>query len=132
MLDHLKICRCGAPEGHYQCARCARTYCLACDHYAHAREIKTIVRYCQDWRCQRERRIEGGASLLRFVGHRDDCDWLQPMWHKGPCDCGLHDAMAELSAEELDALKTAGSRVVDGFRAWRHEENRRTADRGNS
>lgn len=28
------------------------------------------------------------ATVGQYVGHRNDCDNLQPMWHKGPCDCG--------------------------------------------
>lgn len=44
----------------YSCARCQRTYCMVCDHASDAERIKTIVRYCQDWRCQREKKIEEG------------------------------------------------------------------------
>lgn len=28
-------------------------------------------------------------DILAFVSHKNNCDYLQPMWHQGPCDCGL-------------------------------------------
>ena len=36
------------------------------------------------------------GALLRYVQHESDCDWLQPMWHKGPCDCGLKELIEQL------------------------------------
>lgn len=54
----------------YQCARCGRTFCFAelpdgkrCDKPSDVEMIKTAVRYCPDWRCQRERQIEEGQLL---------------------------------------------------------------------
>lgn len=38
------------------------------------------------------------AKLLEFVDHRDNCDFLQPMWHKGPCNCGLFALFESLDA----------------------------------
>lgn len=35
-------------------------------------------------------------KILSFVAHKYDCDITQPMWHKGPCDCGLYDLLDEL------------------------------------
>lgn len=29
-------------------------------------------------------------DVLAFVCHKSNCDYLQPMWHQGPCDCGLY------------------------------------------
>ncbi|HEY6925020.1 MAG TPA: hypothetical protein VI653_16215 [Steroidobacteraceae bacterium] len=54
--------------------------------------------------------------LLKFVDHHDNCDWLQPMWHKGPCDCGLHVAIAALSPEDLAALESERPHLVAGWR----------------
>jgi hypothetical protein len=42
--------------------------------------------------------------LLTFVRHNSNCDWLQPMWHKGPCDCGLFDLLDKLRAENGGTL----------------------------
>ena len=44
----------------YSCARCQQTYCMTCDRPSDVEMIKTIVRYCADWRCQREKKIEEG------------------------------------------------------------------------
>ena len=44
----------------YQCARCGKIHCLTCDQPSDVEQVKTIVRYCQDWRCQREEQIEAG------------------------------------------------------------------------
>lgn len=64
-FDHLKMCRCSpTPTAGYECARCDRIYCLTCDHASDVKTIKTIVRYCPDWRCQRERRIEEGELVV--------------------------------------------------------------------
>lgn len=35
-------------------------------------------------------------ALLPYLGHLGNCDFLQPMWHKGPCDCGWADLEAKL------------------------------------
>jgi len=29
------------------------------------------------------------TALMTYVQHKPRCDALQPMWHQGPCDCGL-------------------------------------------
>jgi hypothetical protein len=29
------------------------------------------------------------TALMEYVQHKPRCDALQPMWHKGPCSCGL-------------------------------------------
>lgn len=55
-------------------------------------------------------------SLLRFVDHHDNCDWLQPMWHKGPCDCGLHAVIAALTPDDLAALEAERPHLVSGWR----------------
>ena len=57
-FDHRRMCTCAEPGHGYHCARCHEVYCLACDQASDATHIKTIVRYCRNWRCQRERKIE--------------------------------------------------------------------------
>lgn len=57
----MKMCQCEPPaRGAYSCARCNRTCCMACDRPVDAAEVKTVVRYCPDWRCRREKSIESG------------------------------------------------------------------------
>lgn len=60
MNDHLKMCTDMTHQYGYHCARCLRTYCLECGRSSDTDEVKTIVRYCPDWRCQRENKIEAG------------------------------------------------------------------------
>lgn len=50
----------------------------------------------------------GVGALLRYVQHKANCDWLQPMWHKGPCDCGLTELIASLP-ESLRAVLVVAS-----------------------
>lgn len=35
-------------------------------------------------------------NILAFVQHKSDCDHMQPMWHQGPCDCGLYAMLTNL------------------------------------
>jgi hypothetical protein len=42
-------------------------------------------------------------KLLQYVQHSYRCAYLQPMWHQGPCDCGLHDLLAGLADLRLVA-----------------------------
>lgn len=35
-------------------------------------------------------------DILAFISHKFNCDILQPMWHKGPCDCGLYALLDKL------------------------------------
>lgn len=37
------------------------------------------------------------TDLIKFVDHTPKCDFIQPMWHKGPCDCGLHASLDAMS-----------------------------------
>lgn len=41
------------------------------------------------------------TRALRYSGHKYNCDYLQPMWHKGPCDCGWAELEVLLQAEQL-------------------------------
>ncbi len=38
------------------------------------------------------------ALALEYAGHRSTCDAIQPMWHKGPCDCGWEEAKKSIEA----------------------------------
>ena len=62
--ENLKMCVCDSSmRGCYECARCRQTFCMECDRPRAASrpvEVKTVVRYCPDERCQREKKIEGG------------------------------------------------------------------------
>ncbi len=54
-------------------------------------------------------------ALVAYIDHRDNCDFLQPMWHQGPCDCGLMETLEELSNQELNWLRSYKPRIVDQF-----------------
>lgn len=51
------------------------------------------------------------GGLLRYVQHKYDCDWLQPMWRKGPCDCGLKQLIQQLPEELLKLLVETNDHV---------------------
>lgn len=40
------------------------------------------------------------GALLEFVEHKYNCDFLQPMWNQGPCDCGLFALFEALDSRE--------------------------------
>lgn len=40
---------------------------MICNHSSDVEVIKTIVRYCPDWRCQREQEIEDGTFAAAAV-----------------------------------------------------------------
>ena len=63
-LEHLKLCTERAHKTAYRCTRCNEAYCTICDHATNVEMIKTIVRYCPVWRCQREKQIEEGQLLV--------------------------------------------------------------------
>lgn len=44
-------------------------------------------------------------ELLHFVAHHWKCDYLQPMWHQGPCDCGLYELMDTLPEDTLAKMR---------------------------
>lgn len=52
-------------------------------------------------------------GLLRYAQHKYDCDWLQPMWHKGPCDCGFKALILALPED----LRTQLAETNDHVRA---------------
>jgi hypothetical protein len=60
-------------------------------------------------------------KLLDFVSRHWKCDFLQPMWHQGPCDCGLHDLLDKLPPELLTELPD------DLVNAWKETRERKTA-----
>ena len=51
------------------------------------------------------------GALLNFVQHKYNCDWLQPMWHKGPCDCGLTALIQTLPEDLLKLLVETNDHV---------------------
>jgi hypothetical protein len=57
-IDHLKYCADPSHGDAYRCVRCNQPYCLFCDHATDKDSFKTVVRYCPDWRCKREQRLE--------------------------------------------------------------------------
>ncbi len=61
-MNHLKFCTNRSHVNGYSCARCRQTYCMTCDHASSVEMIKTVVRYCPDWRCQREKLLEDGLA----------------------------------------------------------------------
>lgn len=59
--ENLKMCVCdSSTRGCYECVRCRQTFCMECDRPRDASEVKTVVRYCPDELCQREKKIDGG------------------------------------------------------------------------
>ncbi len=58
--NFLAFCKNPEHRTAYSCARCNHVYCCACDHASKRDEVKTMVRWCQDYRCQREEKIERG------------------------------------------------------------------------
>ena len=71
-MSDYRLCTDWTHVSGWQCARCNRTYCSSCDRMADKQFIKTLVRWCQDWRCQREEKIERGedevTKLARALG----------------------------------------------------------------
>lgn len=97
-----KMCVDREHKTRYQCARCARTYCFACDRAADASEVITVVRFCPDWRCQREKNIEEGRLLI-VVAKSDLRDALKRLHHEAGRD--WLDGVKSDTA--LDALENA-------------------------
>ena len=50
------------------------------------------------------------TRLLKFVRHEPNCDFLAPMWNKGPCDCGLHALVEKLPDEVKLLLQQSNAR----------------------
>lgn len=42
-------------------------------------------------------------DILAFVFHKSNCEYLQPMWHQGPCNCGLYALLDKLRSTGLSA-----------------------------
>ena len=43
------------------------------------------------------------TDIFEFVSHKWNCDAIQPMWHKGPCDCGLYEMLDKLRSTGLSS-----------------------------
>ncbi len=46
--------------------------------------------------------LEALQKLLPYATHKHNCDAVQPMWHKGPCDCGFRQVVQDLRADNID------------------------------
>jgi hypothetical protein len=46
------------------------------------------------------------ATLLPYATHKYSCESLEPMWHKGPCDCGFAAVVVQ--------LRSIGINIIDG------------------
>lgn|GEM_PF-4777560 len=58
-MSHGKFCADPAHQRAYECSRCNDVQCFDCDLPSRLEEVKSIgARYCPDWRCQREQRVE--------------------------------------------------------------------------
>lgn len=51
------------------------------------------------------------GALLRYAQHKARCEWLQPMWHKGPCDCGFKELILALPEDLLKLLVETNDHV---------------------
>ena len=58
-------------------------------------------------------------KLLEFVDHRDNCDFLQPMWNKGPCDCGLFALFEKAQLPNREGLPEEVYRAP-AFQRWKN------------
>lgn len=52
--------------------------------------------------------IEAGLlrKLIPYADHTARCDAGQPMWHKGPCNCGFRQVVLELQSAGIDIKDT--------------------------
>ncbi len=64
------------------------------------------------------------GALFEYVRHKSDCDWLQPMWHQGPCDCGLTDLIRRLPEELLESLTEASAQVRETVNELTRQQNK--------
>lgn len=69
------------------------------------------ARWNRDVHAILSKQFEQRVTLLPYVQHKYDCDWLQVNWHKGPCDCGLTALIKTLPAELVAALVEASDHV---------------------
>lgn len=47
--------------------------------------------------------------LKQYAGHKFSCDYLAPMWHQGPCDCGWAAVEIELGLKVAVDTETTGT-----------------------
>lgn len=81
-------------------------------------------------------------EILAFVRHKYDCDFVQPMWHQGPCDCGLHALFDKLKTTShyrltLDDVRRANPDLIKAWeeaniRKAEYEQRKREADSGSN
>lgn len=96
----------------YSCARCNATHCWICDRSSTTTNIKTALRYCPDWRCQREKQIEHG---VKFDGAKFSA--LKEAWIDTPFKGVAHVGFGE----PIQNLINAVTAIVDPDRTLRDE-----------
>lgn len=72
------------------------------------------------------------GALFKYVQHKYNCDWLQPMWHKGPCDCGLKELIQQLPEGLLRILVEASEHVratVEGIKQDKERDEREATEK---
>lgn len=90
----------------YSCARCNDKHCMTCDRPVDSYdEIKTIVRWCPDWRCQRERNLEQGSMIT--VGRGAIRDAARSVRNF------VRDNFVYGSLDSLNALETFVNQVIE-------------------
>lgn len=117
-LDHLKYCTSPEHKAGYNCSRCRRTYCLTCDHASSVEMIKTIVRYCPDWRCQREHDIENGTAALSGPAAACRGPTMYATLRRGAQVAGTVP-LTDAELAELEPLDPAEPNLVAAYRALR-------------
>lgn len=55
---------------------------------------------------------ETETVILAFVSHKSNCSHLQPMWHKGPCDCGLYALLTKMRSVGLSTDVRGGRALM--------------------
>ncbi len=125
-LDHLKMCSDTSHRSAYSCARCNRQYCMTCDHASDVLMVKTIVRYCQDWRCRREKELEDGTWLCNELsraqqGEADQHFDALVLAEQLRVAEQVRDAAQAQSNRDLEARREATKALAD-FKAWSADE----------
>lgn len=69
------------------------------------------------------------GNLLTYVQHKWNCDWLQPMWHKGPCDCGLKELIKQLPEGLLTLLIETNDHVRCTVEDMKVQDERERAEK---
>lgn len=57
-------------------------------------------------------------DILAFVSHKATCSHLLPMWHKGPCNCGLYILLDKLRSTGLSADVRSTISLLTLYSLW--------------